>query len=141
MDCKRRGAVLYLQQKQCTAAVSIRDSGHREMRPEVQAAMCTVSTKCNLVSMFFFEVEQKRFFLPPCSSSSSIPLEKLIQTILTIHRLVMQLKSPLLRLSIRQNFVSFIIIITIIIIIIIGISLMQGIYTYIPETNHIPRKN
>jgi hypothetical protein len=29
---------------------------------------------------------------------------------------------------------------TIIIIIILGISFMQGIYTYIPETNHVPRE-
>jgi hypothetical protein len=36
--------------------------------------------------------------------------------------------------------VDFIIII-IIIIIILGISFMQGIYTYIPETNHVPRKH
>jgi hypothetical protein len=28
-----------------------------------------------------------------------------------------------------------------IIIIIISISFMQGIYTYIPETNHVPRKH
>jgi len=34
-----------------------------------------------------------------------------------------------------------IIIITIIIIIILGISFMQGIYTYIPETNHVSRKH
>ena len=27
------------------------------------------------------------------------------------------------------------------IILIIGISLMQGIYTYIPETNHVPREH
>ena len=33
------------------------------------------------------------------------------------------------------------IIIIIIIIIILGISFMQGIYTYIPETNHIPREH
>jgi len=26
-------------------------------------------------------------------------------------------------------------------IIIIGISFMQGIYTYIPETNHVPREH
>jgi len=36
---------------------------------------------------------------------------------------------------------SFIIIIIIIIIIILGISFMQGIYTYIPETNHVPREH
>ena len=29
----------------------------------------------------------------------------------------------------------------IIIIIILGISFMQGIYTYIPETNHVPREH
>jgi phosphoribosyl 1,2-cyclic phosphodiesterase len=29
----------------------------------------------------------------------------------------------------------------IIIIIILGISFMQGIYTYIPETNHFPREH
>ena len=34
-----------------------------------------------------------------------------------------------------------IIIIIIIIIIILGISFMQGIYTYIPETNHVPREH
>jgi len=28
-----------------------------------------------------------------------------------------------------------------IIIIILGISFMQGIYTYIPETNHVPREH
>jgi len=33
------------------------------------------------------------------------------------------------------------IIIIIIIIIIPGISFMQGIYTYIPETNHVPREH
>ena len=33
------------------------------------------------------------------------------------------------------------IIIIIIIIIILGISFMQGIYTYIPETNHVPREH
>jgi hypothetical protein len=33
------------------------------------------------------------------------------------------------------------IIIIIIIIIILGISSMQGIYTYIPETNHAPREH
>ena len=27
------------------------------------------------------------------------------------------------------------------IIIILGISFMQGIYTYIPETNHVPREH
>ena len=32
-------------------------------------------------------------------------------------------------------------IIVIIIIIILGISFMQGIYTYIPETNHVPREH
>jgi hypothetical protein len=32
-------------------------------------------------------------------------------------------------------------IIIIIIIIILGISFMQGIYTYIPETNHVPREH
>jgi len=35
---------------------------------------------------------------------------------------------------------SIIIIIIIIIVIILGISFMQGIYTYIPETNHFPRE-
>jgi hypothetical protein len=32
-------------------------------------------------------------------------------------------------------------IIIIIIIIILGISFVQGIYTYIPETNHVPREH
>ena len=39
------------------------------------------------------------------------------------------------------TFVFIIIIIIIIVIIILGISFMQGIYTYIPETNHIPREH
>jgi hypothetical protein len=34
-----------------------------------------------------------------------------------------------------------IIIIIIIIVIILGVSFMQGINTYIPETNHIPREH
>jgi hypothetical protein len=34
-----------------------------------------------------------------------------------------------------------IIIIIIIIVIILGISFMQGIYTYIPETNRVPREH
>jgi hypothetical protein len=38
--------------------------------------------------------------------------------------------------------VWFIVVVTrIIIIIILGISFMQGIYTYIPETNHVPREH
>ena len=41
----------------------------------------------------------------------------------------------------RRRFVIIIIIIIIIILIIIGISFMQGIYTYIPETNHFPREH
>jgi hypothetical protein len=36
---------------------------------------------------------------------------------------------------------THVIIIIIIIIIIIGISFMHGIYTYIPETNHVPREH
>jgi hypothetical protein len=36
--------------------------------------------------------------------------------------------------------IIIIVIIIIIIIIIIRISFMQGIYTYIPETNHVPRE-
>jgi len=39
-----------------------------------------------------------------------------------------------------MNQLAFIIII-IIIIIILGIFFMQGIYTYIPETNHVPKKH
>jgi len=39
-----------------------------------------------------------------------------------------------------QHLLTYIIII-IIIIIILGISFMQGIYTYIPETNHVPREH
>jgi regulator of protease activity HflC (stomatin/prohibitin superfamily) len=35
----------------------------------------------------------------------------------------------------------YIIIIIIIIIIILGIIFMQSIYTYIPETNHVPREH
>ena len=31
--------------------------------------------------------------------------------------------------------------IAIVIIIILGISFMQGVYTYIPETNHVPREH
>jgi len=37
--------------------------------------------------------------------------------------------------------IIMIVIIIIIIIIILGISFMQGIYTYIPETNHVPREH
>ena len=37
--------------------------------------------------------------------------------------------------------IKIIVIIIIIIIIILGISVMQGIYTYIPETNHVPREH
>jgi len=37
--------------------------------------------------------------------------------------------------------VSIIIIIIIITINILGISFMQGIYTYIPETNHVPTEH
>jgi len=40
----------------------------------------------------------------------------------------------------QESFLKYIIII-IIIIIIIGISFMQGIYTYIPETNHVPKEH
>jgi hypothetical protein len=43
-------------------------------------------------------------------------------------------------MQIRENSIIMIIII-IIIIIILGISFMQGIYTYIPETNHFPMEN
>jgi hypothetical protein len=41
------------------------------------------------------------------------------------------------------NFASFVLIIIIIIIIIItlGVSFMQGTYTYIPETNHVPKEH
>jgi len=38
------------------------------------------------------------------------------------------------------NLLHWIIINNIIIIIILSISFMQGIYTYIPETNHVPRE-
>ena len=37
--------------------------------------------------------------------------------------------------------IIIIIIIIIIIVIILGISFMQGIYTYIPETNHVSREH
>jgi len=37
--------------------------------------------------------------------------------------------------------IIIIIIVVIIIIVILGISFMQGIYTYIPETNHVPREH
>jgi hypothetical protein len=40
-----------------------------------------------------------------------------------------------------QYFLRLIVIIIIIIIIILGISFMQGIYTFIPETNHVPREH
>ena len=43
--------------------------------------------------------------------------------------------------SVRIVVVVIITIIIIIIIIILGISFMQGIYTYIPETNHVPREH
>jgi heme/copper-type cytochrome/quinol oxidase subunit 2 len=41
----------------------------------------------------------------------------------------------------NQQVIIIITIIIIIIIIILGISFMQGIYTYIPETNHVPREH
>ena len=43
--------------------------------------------------------------------------------------------------SIGHADIIFIIIIITIIIIILGISSMQGIYTYIPETNYFPREH
>jgi hypothetical protein len=43
-------------------------------------------------------------------------------------------------LTFPENEISYAIII-IIIIIILGIFFMQGIYTSIPETNHVPRKH
>jgi hypothetical protein len=52
---------------------------------------------------------------------------------------------PPLRLQISHcsqfRIMCDIIIIIIIIIIILGIFFMQGIYTYIPETNHVPREH
>ena len=55
------------------------------------------------------------------------------------------LKGFLTFLSFPFDIIIIIIIIismvTIIIIIILGISFMQGIYTYIPETNHVPREH
>ena len=44
-------------------------------------------------------------------------------------------------LLLQLNFLVIIIIIIIIIIIVLGISFIQGIYTYIPETNHVPREH
>ena len=41
----------------------------------------------------------------------------------------------------RIIIIIIIIIIIHIILIILGISFMQGIYTYIPETNHVPREH
>jgi hypothetical protein len=41
----------------------------------------------------------------------------------------------------QLNILLLFIIIIIIIIIILSISFMQGIYTYIPETNHVPREH
>ena len=43
--------------------------------------------------------------------------------------------------SLISCFPGIIIIIIIIVIIIIIISFMQGIYTYIPETNYVPREH
>ena len=40
----------------------------------------------------------------------------------------------------KRDKVIIIIIIIVIIIIIIIISFMQGVYTYIPQTNHVPRE-
>jgi flagellar basal body-associated protein FliL len=37
--------------------------------------------------------------------------------------------------------IIIIIVVVVIIIIILGISFMQGIYTYIPETNHVPMEH
>ena len=42
--------------------------------------------------------------------------------------------------EITEFYNAFLLIIIIIIVIIIIISFMQGIYTYIPETNHVPRE-
>jgi hypothetical protein len=40
-----------------------------------------------------------------------------------------------------DNVIITVIIIVIIIIIILGMSFMQGIFTYIPETNHVPKEH
>jgi CHASE3 domain sensor protein len=40
-----------------------------------------------------------------------------------------------------QQLIFFLFVIIIIIIIILGFSFMQGIYTHIPETNHVPREH
>jgi len=40
-----------------------------------------------------------------------------------------------------DNNMATVAVVIIIIIIILGISFMQGIYPYIPETNHVPREH
>ena len=65
------------------------------------------------------------------------PTEHCVATILVL--LFMVLISLVLALT--PLYLYVIIIIIIITIIILGISFMQGIYTYIPETNHVPREH
>ena len=37
--------------------------------------------------------------------------------------------------------IIIIIIVVVVVVVVLGISFMQGIYTYIPETNHVPREH
>jgi hypothetical protein len=55
--------------------------------------------------------------------------------------LCLQLAIALFTWHINRREQNRIIIRKIIIIIILGISFMQGIYTYIPEANHVPREH
>jgi len=37
--------------------------------------------------------------------------------------------------------IIIIIVVVVVVVVVLGISFMQGIYTYIPETNHVPREH
>ena len=60
-----------------------------------------------------------------------------VQRLINLETLEM-MERTLVRILIKNRNLGFIIII---IIIILGVSFMQDIYTYIPETNHVPREH
>jgi len=37
--------------------------------------------------------------------------------------------------------IIIIVVVVVVVVVVLGISFMQGIYTYIPETNHVPREH
>jgi hypothetical protein len=59
--------------------------------------------------------------------------------IITFYSAVFGSSVTFIKRSVIPHFIIIFIIMIIIIIIIIGISFMQGIFAYIPETNHVPR--